>query len=817
MRVTAYACAMMFLILGTTCACEVACAEEESSPAVYGGKDAAWWITQLSESKGQSAARAALRMMGQAAVPALAKSLREESSTQKRQYILDVFYDGSFDIASVASTFASLLHRDAQIDRIAVLNVIEKSQGIDALLPVVRELLYDKKLARHAAKVYTRSDLNVTLDPELIIHLAASPDSHVRFTALKHLGKSKDLGKGQRVLIESLAGDSDARVARLALMQMARWRPDTVAVETLVRMSSAAHPLLRRFAAKRMLKARGADADTRARVVAMLDDPDSHTRIAAAGALAATKRVESEAVPALLEMLRSADPRARSVATAALGHAGDATAPAVPELLRLAKGRNGSTQARAALRELWPTIQRYIAELLQSLDGSERTWLFQMALQRGIPRSEPHLGTWRRALLRALHDESADRSLRYVTLELLRRISAGDSSSTGALLATAAKGSEALQRDVEAQLQRVGGLPLAILEALQSKDGDVRDYAMSLVERAAVPAPTPAMLMGILDDVDAATRKAIVGKLIGLRRSTARDGRVGMIVTHRPGLALKELDQVDRARVVGEAESMLASLEPRMLVELAANMYGVGVFEEAFVPHLFRALDISDSKVHTNRIVMTLQSFAAVFPRRTHQELQRRLDGDDPIKAARAGRVLAADRAFGTVVGEREKLLRLAARLLDSDNPETREAGTQLTAALGKRGRPMLTRLITMFKKPADVREPHLASVLALIAPDSGLVLEALRERFADRNAPDRLDVPIALQLMGSKGQSAMIELLDPTDPELSTVLSMIVQLGYHRAQAIEAFRALIVDKRLPIEMRGTVESYMYVLENAAK
>lgn len=748
-------------------------------PGTYAGRDAAWWVGELRGAGTQKAAYEALKVIGSAAIPAIAGVLNH-SDPVLQDNALGLLRDIAGDLRPA---------REALGQALALTGNPQREQS---LMELVARL--GTEGAPLAGQVAAR---------------LASPLPHLRGRALATL--------------EQTGGDPGTIVPPLrALLREADDATVTAALRVLTRLGSGAAPAVPDAvalltagtgrpapagAAYRRGRARGPEAEAVALLAAVgRVGPEAHAALAgfaasddlglgnvAAQALARIALVEPAAAEALVASL--ADPRdsAQRAALAALAQLRPLPAGALAALVRLVGDGppDVSSQAAQLLAEAQADPEVFLSTLLQAMEKAPREGRLHEVLYRVAERSPealvraipPDLPAPSAALVQVLQRQSgriarsparglaldrlvgwlsnvaSEQDLRAAAIEPLVLI-AGDGADLVPRLEPLLVGSHALRSRVAGQvLGRLPGARGVLLGWLGGSDVGRRRSALLALSAGLEPlsAEEDAAIFALLEAPEADLRADAAILLIGPRGGL------------RPVFARPEAERALLARVLVE---LLGSAMPGRRVVAVTALSALGLPCAAAVDPLIALLSDDDVSLDPELVAGALTRVVGSDTRALRSQLRSRLDPTGP-EVVRAGAALAL-----TTLNEELAAVEVALPDLLRAGPwPARWRALIAVRRLGGRGAAFEADARALVAYPIHTVAGEACRTLATVAPTSDAARRVVAALAADRSKAWRA---VAIQPLGEFGGAATQDLLDlRKDPELRAhVLNTLRGMG---------------------------------------
>lgn len=746
-------------------------------PGTYAGRDAAWWVGELRGAGTQKTAYEALKVIGPAAIPAIAGVLNHPDPAL-RGNALGLLRDIAGDLrpAREALGQALALGGDAQREQ-ALLEVIGRLGGDGA--PLAEQV---------AARL-------------------ASGAAHLRGAALATLERIGDDTGASVPALRTLLREADDATVAAALRVLTRLGlkaapavPDAVALLT----PGAGRPAA---AGYRRGRARGPEAEAVALLAAVgRVGPEAHAVLAAyaasddlglgnvaAQALARIALVEPAAAEALVASL--ADPRvsAQRAALAALAQLRPLPVGALEALVRLVGDgpADVSSQAAQLLAEAQVDPEVFLATLLKSMEQAPRDGRLHEVLYRVAERSPealvraipPDLPAPSAALVQVLQRQagriarsparglaldrlvgwlsavSSEQDLRAAAIEPLVLI-AGDGADLVPRLEPLLAGAHALRSRVAGQvLGRLPGARGVLLGWLGGSDVGRRRSALLALSAGLEPlsAEEDAAVRALLEAPEADLRADAATLLIGPRGGL------------RPVFARPEAERALLARVLVE---LLGSPMPGRRVMAVTSLSALGLPCAAAVDPLIALLADADPALDPELVAGALTRVVGSDTRALRSRLLSRLDpaGSELV---RAGAALA----LATLNEEQAAVEAALPDLLRAGPWPARWRALIAVRLLGGRGAAFEPDVRALVAYPIHTVAGEACRTLATVTPTSDAARRVIAALAADRSRAWRA---VALQALSAFGGAATQDLLElRKDPELRLhVLNALHAMG---------------------------------------
>lgn len=694
----------------------------------YEGRSVTYWVKRLGGSsvldfgaaEENERARAALRAIGPAAIPALTAALRQERHWYVRKAA--AYALGALGVQA-REALPALIEALADVDGDAVapaaveaIRMIDPESATDAaprLVEIAREQQSDEywrelqrrgtvpaQIPRLAEALSGTRDLAAAPSAPLWVPLLAeclkNRREETRQWALKTLRKlGPAAAPAVPALVEALGHSKMQAQAAAALGEIGPGARE--AVPALRAMLQDRSPSLRSAAAQALATIEPAPAaGDVAAFAAALRDPDPGQRIAAAIALARLGPDAAPALPALVEATRDEDSRVRHEAVKALGAMGPGATAAVSASVEALGDQDGTVSAAAAsaLVKLGPeAAQAAIPKLLQRLREGDSA--DQGAAAPGAPRRP----------------------------------------SVFALVQTLV-GRDGFSGRADARLW----VPL-LVELLGSPDPQLRRWAArSIGQIGAEAAPAVASLLGAMKDGVVDVRREAANALAGIG-SEARAAVPALLeaihdtegfVDQAAARALAAIDpEVARGVVPGFIEALEApdAQQRRRAVGLLGSL---GPAAAGAVPALVGRLRDEDSEVRRAAVYALGQIGPGAEPAipALLEELKHALDLHD-----HTGRELGsfAARALGQIgpTGASQALPILTTALKDPE-PMRRSQAVHLLGRLGPHAKDAVPDLVAALRDETRIVRASAAWALGEVGPDAASAIPALLEAAKD-------------------------------------------------------------------------------------
>ncbi len=748
-------------------------------PGTYAGRDAAWWVGELRGAGTQKVAYEALKVIGPAAIPAIAGVLNHPDPAL-RGNALGLLRDIAAELRPALEALgqALALGGDAQREQ-GLLEVIGRLGGDGA--PLAEQVA--ARLSSGAA--HLRGVALATLE-------RIGDDTGASVPALRTLVREADdatVAAALRVLTRLGSKAAPAVSDAVALLAPGLNRP--VPAGGTYRRGRPRQPEAEAIALLAVVGPVGAEAHAALAALAVSDEQGLAS--AAAQALASVAQVEPAAAEMLVTLLSDPRASAQRVAVAALARLQPLPPSALTALVRLlGEGpADVASQAAQLLVEAQVDPEVFLAPLLALMeqaprDGRLHEVLFRLAerspeaLVQAIP---PDLPAPSAALVQVLQQQagriarsparglaldrlvgwlsavSSEQDLRAAAIEPLVLI-AGDGVDLVRRLEPLLAGTHALRSRVAGQvLGRLPGARGMLLSWLGGSDVGRRRSALRAFSAGLEPlsAEEDAGVRALLEAPEADLRADAATLLIGPRGGL------------RPVFARPEAERVLLARVLVE---LLGSPMPGRRVMAVTSLSALGLPCAAAVDPLIALLADDDPALDPELVAGALTRVVGSDTRALRSQLLSRLDptGSELVRAGAALALATLNEELAAVEVALPDLLRAGPW-------PARWRALGAVRRLGARGAVFEADVRALVAYPHHTVAGEACRALATVAPTSDAARRALAALAADRSKAWRA---VAIQPLSAFGGAATQDLLElRKDPELRAhVLNALREMG---------------------------------------
>ncbi|MEN8150236.1 MAG: HEAT repeat domain-containing protein [Planctomycetota bacterium] len=749
---------------------------QEDPPGTYAGRDATWWIGQLSDPNGYRAAMVAFRKIGRPALNPLVDALSSEDRKIRRGALAGLKEVRVSKAPVVDLLVEALDPRDLDFSG-RVLDLIESTgraalPHLDTVAPYVS--CGHREASTRALGILIRLTPESRKELPRVLTLIENTDPRRRRHVVEAAVRiAPDSGEVVAALAKEIGRANDQDRRRL-LSATRRLRPDAPGFADLVcGLAADPSPRVREEVARRLGSIALADPDRVPVLAGLLVDRDGDVRMAAARSAASMGSAAAPAVGALISMLGNEDFEDDLPAVAALAAIGPPAAPAFPAVVAMLERKVPSEHMKGAVINFIAGDQDMVVRALRSekegprgialhlLSGwSTEGWAAQ------LPAVLEPLGA---VLLATVKGDHTERRI----LDGLSPLAATHPEVLRFYLRLAKARSPFIRDQAAAQLAgKRENLPL-LAELLSSSDRDEVMFALrslgsrpyaTVIEGAAAP------LAALLDSDDAAIRTAAAEVLLGA-------GIHDLPAERRPAAARAAVELLDHPKLRESAVGWL------------------GALGEAALPHvdaLLRLLADEDPHQFNKRAAWALRDIArssdaarkAVLPR-----VVEVFEGDDAVAAA------AAAHALGMFPECAETLCARLPALMRDPRKTVHFNAVGAVEAMGNRAEPLVPVLLEIAHSPPEGSHVDGWAVNALrrLAPDDERFLSLVLERFLDeKRAGERPLYQQALLAGGEAAAMAVAAALGEADTEGKLrLLGVLRQLGGRARDAVPRVKPL--------------------------
>ena len=329
---------------------------EDDQPGEYAGRDARWWVGQLSKSGVREAALAAFRKMGRPALEPLGDALLS-ADRRTREGALLALQQLSVDPTPILGVLIEALGPAGPGTASRILSLIRRT-GRSALphLEVISGYLHcgDPAAASRALEVLGGLAPESRSELDRVLALTRDAKPRLRRQALEAaMRMGPDNGEVVKALALELtrSGDRDREALLKAAAPLSPDAPGFAAL--IVRQGQDSYAPARAEVAMRLQVIVANDPTRLGALTALLQDADSLVRRRAAGSIRGLGSVAAPAAEALTRLLGNADSTDDLPAIEALAGIGPAAASALPTVLDMIEVREPSEQLKYAVAKLF--------------------------------------------------------------------------------------------------------------------------------------------------------------------------------------------------------------------------------------------------------------------------------------------------------------------------------------------------------------------------------------------------------------------------------------------------------------------------------